>query len=327
MPHAQRDTNATRSAAVKSFALQLGFDACGIASAGTRPDPLQHMDRWLGMGYHATMSWLGRTAQVRSDVRLKLPGARSVVVVARNYFYARPAGTHGAAKVARYAWGRDYHKVMRRPLIRLAGYLDDVEPGAKSYASIDTGPVMERAWAARSGVASVGKHSLGIRRDLGSWFFLATVVTTVELEEDAPAQDLCGTCTLCIDACPTQAIVEPYVVDSRRCISYQTIENRGEIPATLHASQGEWVFGCDACQEVCPWNRFARESSEAAFRPQDGQANPDASELAQLTPEEFDARFAGTAIRRAKHAGMQRNARIVVANERALAAHETDDVR
>lgn len=314
MPYAQEDTKSSRAQAVKSFALQLGFDACGIAPAGDIPDPLGNMRRWLESGFHAGMAWIARTASVREDVRRKLPGAESVVVVARNYYFPRPNPEPNTGRIARYAWGKDYHKVLRRPLIRLARYLDAMEPGALSYASIDTGPVMERAWAARAGVASVGKNSLGLRRDLGSWFFLATVITTIKLEPDAPAQDLCGTCTLCIDACPTGAIVEPRVVDSHRCISYQTIENRGAIPGELHAAHGDWVFGCDVCQDVCPWNRFARESSEAAFRPRAGHANPDLCELTTMEPAEFDTRFAGTAIRRAKHSGIVRNASVVLEN-------------
>ncbi len=259
---------------------------------------------------------MARTAQIRSDARAKLPGATSVVVVARNYYHPRPETRPGHGRIARYAWGRDYHKVLRKPLVRLARFLDAMESGARSYASVDTGPVMERAWAARAGVASIGKNSLGLRRDLGSWFFLATVLTTVELEPDPPAGDLCGTCTLCLEACPTGAIVEPHVVDSRRCISYQTIENRRDIPGELRPLHDDWLFGCDVCQDVCPWNRFAQETTETAFRPRDEQANPDAEEIVAMDEREFDERFAGTAIRRAKHAGMRRNARVVLENLR-----------
>ncbi len=314
MHGSQGDRDGTATDGVKRFALQLGFDACGIASAGESIDPEGTLASWLKSGFHGEMGWMARTAAIRTDVRRKLPGAASVVVVARNYYSDRPPIAPGSGRVARYAWGRDYHRVLRRPLIELARYLDRLEPGARSYARIDAGPVLERAWAARAGVASIGKNSLGIRRDLGSWFFLATVLTTVELTPDEPAADLCGTCTLCIDACPTAAIVRPYVVDARRCISYQTIENRGDVPEDLHAGHGDWVFGCDVCQEVCPWNRFARETTAAAFHPREGRANPDLNELTSMDAAKFNQRFAGSAIRRAQLSGMKRNARIAKRN-------------
>lgn len=318
MHGSQGDSYGTPSGGVKSFALQLGFDVCGIASAEESIDPADALAGWLGSGFHGAMTWLSRTAKIRVDVRRKLPGVASVVVVARNYYSVRPPLTRGSGRVARYAWGRDYHRVLRRPLIELARYLDRLEPGAQSYASIDTGPILERAWAARAGVASIGKNSLGIRRDMGSWFFLATVLTTVKLTPDEPSADLCGTCTLCIDACPTAAIVRPYVVDARRCISYQTIENRGDVPEELHAGHGDWVFGCDVCQEVCPWNRFARETTATAFHPRAGCANPNLDELSSMDELQFNQRFAGSAIRRAQLSGIKRNAGIVKRNmERA----------
>lgn len=324
MPTHQEHTRKYQTDSVKRSALQLGFDACGIASAEGQIDPEGHFRRWLEAGFHGDMGWLSRTAEMRVSSRKKLPGARSVVVVAKNYYSDRPPVPAGAGLVARYAWGRDYHKVLRKPLIALARALDEIEPGAKSYASIDTGPVLERAWAARAGVGSVGKNSLALRRDLGSWFFLATILTTVELEPDSPAGDICGTCTLCIDACPTQAIVSPRMVDSRRCISYQTIENRDAIPEELHAAQGDWVFGCDICQDVCPWNRFAKETTEEAFRPRDGQANPDLNDLIETDEESFNRRFAGTPIRRAKFSGMQRNARIALSNQGAVSGGDSE---
>ncbi len=262
------------------------------------------------------MDWLARTASTRVDVQRKLPGVRTVIVVARNYYADRPSPPPRSGRVARYAWGRDYHRVLRRPLIKLAQYIDALGDGTKSYASIDAGPIMERAWAQRAGVASIGKNSLGLRRDIGSWFFLATILTNIEFEPDPPAEDLCGTCTLCLEACPTKAIVAPYTVDAQRCISYQTIENRGEIPEELQPLHGDWVFGCDVCQEVCPWNRFARETSARPFHPRPGQANPAIADLLEFSDGEFHARFAGSPLRRAKRAGMQRNARIARANQR-----------
>jgi epoxyqueuosine reductase len=262
------------------------------------------------------MDWIAKTAATRLDVRRKLPTVRTVIVVARNYYTERPEPKRGAGRIARYAWGRDYHRVLRRPLIQLARFVDALGTGTKSYASVDAGPVLERAWAQRAGVAAIGKHSLGLRRDIGSWFFLATILTDLEMEPDAPAEDVCGTCTLCMDACPTQAIVEPRVVDARRCISYQTIENGGAVPREIAANHGAWVFGCDICQEVCPWNRFAKETTEMAFHPKPGRANPSLSGLITLNEDEFHAHFAGSAVRRAKRVGMKRNARIASNNLR-----------
>ncbi len=301
---------------VRRFALELGFDACGFASPSAPIDPGGHLNSWLAAGFHADMKWLAQTASTRTDVHRKLPGVRTVVVLARNYYSERPDAPSGHGRVARYAWGRDYHRVLRRPLIRLARHLDALEEGAKSYSSIDTGPIMERAWAQRAGVAAIGKNSLGLRRDLGSWFFLATILTTVELRPDKPAEDLCGTCTLCLETCPTQAIIQPGVVDARRCISYQTIENRGEIPPELSGGHGDWVFGCDVCQEVCPWNRFAKETTMQAFRPRPDQANPVLSDLLEMSEDEFHKRFAGSPLRRAKLHGMRRNAQIAQANSK-----------
>lgn len=314
------DTLSVLARRVKAQAAELGFDACGIASANVPIDPEKKFRAWLARGFHADMDWMARTADVREDVHRKLPGVRSVVVLARNYYADRPKAGPDSGRVARYAWGRDYHKVLKKPLLRMARFLDSIAPEARSYASIDTGPVLERAWAQRAGVAAIGKNSLGLRRDQGSWFFLATILTTVDLSPDPPAGDLCGSCNLCIDACPTDAIVEPRVVDSRRCISYHTIENRGDVPEALHADHDDWVFGCDICQEVCPWNRFATATNEPDFAPRPGQANPSLSSLIEMTEDSFRERFAGTPLRRAKYAGMQRNATIALRNRRTVSA-------
>lgn len=310
---ASSDSLAERSAAVKACAADLGFDACAVAAA-TAADPDDWLGRWLALGYHADMDWMARTKAVRQDVCAKLPGAKAVVVVARNYHWQRPEEGPGTGRVAAYAWGRDYHKVLRKPLRALAQSIEALEPGTRCYASVDTGPVLERTWAERAGLASIGKNGLALRRDLGSWFFLATVITTVELAADARKRDLCGTCRRCLDACPTSAIVEPGIVDSNRCISYHTIENRGDIPETLHPAHGNWVFGCDVCQEVCPWNRFARQTDADDFAPRPGHANPSVDGLLAMDEAIFNAEFAGSPLRRAKLGGIQRNARIAQAN-------------
>ncbi|NUM53023.1 MAG: tRNA epoxyqueuosine(34) reductase QueG [Candidatus Hydrogenedentes bacterium] len=300
--------------AVKDKAALLGFDACGIAEA-TAIDPEHRLAQWLDAGYHASMEWMRRTCDVRTDVSRKLPCARSVIVVARNYFANRPEPVAGAGRVSRYAWGRDYHRVLEKPLRKLAAFVTELEPGTGVYPCVDSGPVMEKAWAERAGVGWIGKNSLLLRRELGSYFFLGAIVTTARIAPDSPVPDLCGGCTLCIDACPTQAIVQPKVVDARRCISYHTIENRGDVPDELAEKFGDWVFGCDVCQDVCPWNRKLRETTEADFLPRPGNAHLRTEEISALDERDFLARFAGTPIMRAKLAGLKRNARIVAENQ------------
>ncbi|MDP7638969.1 MAG: tRNA epoxyqueuosine(34) reductase QueG [Candidatus Hydrogenedentes bacterium] len=301
------------AAMVKEKAESLGFDRCGIARAEF-VDPEGNLGQWLSRDYHSTMDWIAKAPAIRQDPRLKLPGAQSVVVVARNYYSPRPEQEAGEGRIARYAWGRDYHRALRKPLRRLSQFIDGCEDGARSYCSTDTGPVLERTWAARAGVGSVGKNSLALTRTMGSWFFLATVITTVKLDADEPAGDICGTCRACFEACPTGAIVEPYVVDANRCISYQTIENRGDVPEALHEGHGDWVFGCDVCQEVCPWNRFATKTNATDFLPRRGHVNPNLAKLLSMDEGAFNREFEGTAIRRAKHSGMTRNAAIALGN-------------
>lgn len=298
------------AAQVKVEALRLGFDACGVAAAGAA-DPENRLGDWLAAGYHADMDWILRTRRERQDVQLKLPGARSVVVLARNYYAPRPEPEGLIGRVSRYAWGRDYHRVLKKPVRSLQRYLDSLEAGATSYSSIDSGPVLERTWAQRAGVGWIGKNALVIRRELGSWFFLSVVLTTVELSPDPPAIDYCGSCRLCLDACPTEAIVSPRVVDSHKCISYQTIENRGEVPAVIQSKMGDWAFGCDICQDVCPWNRRAQITTEMDFHPREGHANLDISKTLAMNDEQFSKTFAGTPVARAKRAGLQRNLKFI----------------
>lgn len=296
-----------RSQAVKGFAADLGFDACGIAEAGP-VDPEDRLGQWLAAGFNADMDWMAATKGIRQDPRVKMPGARSVVVVSRNYYHPDPAAPAGSGKVARYARGRDYHKVLKKPLVKLARFLDEFGVETPSYAAVDSGPVMERAWAERAGVGWIGKNSLLLRRDLGSWFFLGVVISEVVLAPDAPVERHCGTCRACLDACPTEAFVREGVLDARKCISYQTIENRNGIPESFEGKMDGWIFGCDICQEVCPWNRFQQPTTEVDFVPRAGQAYPLLEDLAALDEEQFNTRFAGTPIRRTKHAGMVRNA-------------------
>jgi len=314
----EADMAATR---IKARAAELGFDACGIAEAGN-VDPEGRLRDWIAHGYHAGMDWLARTADLRADVRLKMPEARSVVVVARNYYNKRPrnaqaiAPPHAQALIARYAWSRDYHRVLLKPLRALAETIRTMGSAAlpPPYICLDSGPVLERAYAARAGIGWIGKNGMVLREDLGSWFFLGVIVTAVELAPDQPVPNRCGACTRCIGACPTGAIVAPGVVDARRCISYHTIENRGAIPDDIQKRMGERIFGCDICQEVCPWNRRTPETTERDFLPRPGLANSDLEDWLSMDEAAFDRLTAGTPLRRAKYAGIRRNARIVAQN-------------
>lgn len=302
------------AARIKAEAAALGFDACGIATVDGPVDPEDRLGTWLAQGFHADMAWMATTRALRQDVRLKLPGARSMIVVARNYYQTSPEPEPGTGKVARYAWGRDYHKVLRKPLIALAHTLEAMDPQALSYIAVDSGPVMERSWAERAGLGWIGKNGLVLRRDLGSWFLLGCLSTTLELAADPPQSNHCGSCTACLDACPTEAFTAPMVLDARRCIAYHTIENRAEIPSELGSRFDGWVFGCDVCQEVCPWNRFATPTSEPGFAAREGVPQPNLADLLSIDEAAFDRQFQGTPVRRAKHAGMVRNARLAAAN-------------
>jgi epoxyqueuosine reductase len=308
------------TSAVKARALELGFDGVAIGSA----EPADHgpaFERWLDAGYHGSMTYLARTRAERVDPARLLPGARSVIAVALSY-KPRDDALDGGERVARYARGRDYHDVMRPRLERLA---DDVRqaagPGVLTRVAVDTSAVLERDLAARAGLGWIGKNTNLLDESLGSYFFIGVVLTTAALDHDAPVPDRCGTCRACLDACPTAAFTAPYVLDARRCISYLTIEHRGLIDESVRSGIGDWLFGCDVCQEVCPWNRKAQPTREATFAAAAPPGPLDA--LLGLDERAFRARFAGTALMRAKRSGLLRNAATVLGNRgagRALGA-------
>ena len=308
--------------ALKARALALGFHKVAIA----RAEPLERdraaLAAWLAGNRHATMAWMGKDPDKRSDPEAMLPGCRSVVALAVNY---GPGGgtpaAAGAARVARYANGRDYHKVLGGMLKELAAWLA-AESGVAARTFVDTGPVLERAWAERAGLGWIGKNANVLTRDLGSWTLLGEVLTQAELApDDGPHQDFCGTCTACLDACPTHAIEAPGVVDSNACISYWTIEHRGAIPETRREGLGDWIFGCDICQEVCPWNlSFARTPADDPFGRRPDLEGLDPEEILAMDEDAFRSRFSGTALMRARFDGMRRNAAIVLGNRRAPAA-------
>jgi epoxyqueuosine reductase len=301
---------------VKAAALRLGFDAVAIAAAEPLVDPIARYRQWLEQGNHGMMQWMERNVEKREDPSLVLADARSVIVVARNYYTPHHHGENATGKISRYAWGDDYHDVVTPMLDELSREVERIVPGSTTRRYVDTGPVMEKEWAVRSGLAWRGKHSNVIRRDIGSWFFLGVVLTTADLEAGSPMADFCGTCTACIDACPTKAITEPYVVDSRACISYWTIEVKPEhaVPQEIASHMDGWLYGCDVCQDVCPWNRFETPTTEPRFQPRDLVTELNPSSVVDLQPETFAQRFAGSPMKRAKLAGLQRSANILLQN-------------
>jgi epoxyqueuosine reductase len=300
------------SDSVRRYVLdELGFDLVSIAPAAAMESEAARYDEWLARGYHGSMEWLERNGERRRDVREILPSARSVIVVARNYYTPHEHHDDAAhAKISRYAWGRDYHNILPKKLKQLHRFLQSQVPGAESRWYVDTGPVLEKSWAVRAGLGWMGKHTNVITRELGSWVFLGVLISSIELEYGEPIPDYCGECTRCIDACPTDAIFAPYQLDATRCISYITIEQKPkeELPAGLAAQMEGWAFGCDICQDVCPWNRFQQPTDEPAFEPREGVLDLTADDLRGMTDEEFQERFRGSPVRRATAGGMRRNA-------------------
>lgn len=297
---------------IKAEALSLGFAAVGIARAQKLAREGDRLSAWLDRSYHATMEWMARRYAERTDPERVLPGVRSVIAVAMNYYHpAEHAGATG--RVSRYAWGDDYHRLLGAPLRMLEEWLEREFPGARAKSYVDTGPVMEKVWAEHAGIGWIGKHTNLITRERGSWVFLGVLFTTLELKQDVPGTDHCGTCTRCLEACPTGAIVEPYVLDARRCISYLTIEHRGAIPAELEEALDGWIFGCDTCQDVCPWNeRFAEPCGRKEYAPREGFLEPPLTAWAAVSDEEFWRLFERSAIRRARPEGLRRNVRAVL---------------
>jgi epoxyqueuosine reductase len=298
--------------AVKARARELGFDRVAIGPAGP-PEHGPAFERWLEAGHGATMHYLARGRADRLDPERLLPGCRSVVAAA--LVYARDDDDPSWQGVARYARGRDYHDVMRPRLVELAELIRHAAGGdVRCRAAVDTSAVLERDLAARAGLGWIGKNTNLLDPSIGSYFFIGVVLTTAALEWDGSLPDRCGSCTACLDACPTQAFTAPYVLDARRCLAYLTIEHRGDIPEEYREAIGEWVFGCDVCQEVCPWNRKAAAAREPALAPT--APFPPLAALLDLDRDRFRARFRGTALTRAKRAGLLRNAAIVLGNRR-----------
>ncbi|MGE5655372.1 MAG: tRNA epoxyqueuosine(34) reductase QueG [Actinomycetota bacterium] len=299
------------SAEIKQKALELGFHKVAIASVGEEIIPeVQKLQAWLERGDQAEMAWMANPK--RQNIRLVMPEVQSTICVALNYYTPHQRPEHPeSAKISRYGWGRDYHKVLHKKLKVLANWLQELGEGIQARYYADTGPIQDKVWAQRAGIGWIAKNGNVIAREYGSWIFLGEVLTNLELTPDQPHPQHCGTCTRCIDACPTDAITEPFVVNANRCIAYHTIENRAEnLPAEIASSLQGWVAGCDICQDVCPWNqRFAKETDVAEFQPNPENIAPTLAELAEISEAEWNRRFTASALRRIKPEMWRRNAR------------------
>ena len=305
------------ASAIKAKARSIGFDLCGIARADDYPE-LVFLSEWLARGYAATMGWMHRSAERRADVRHVVAGARSVIVTATLYNTDRPYSSQlppEVARISRYAWGDDYHDTLKARLDVLLAWMRGQSPdGFEARAYVDTGPVQERVYAQYAGLGWIGKNTCLINPEIGSWLFLAEIITTLDLEPDTQGLEQCGSCTKCLEACPTGALVEPGVLDSARCLSYLTIEHRGDIPAGDRAAMGTQVYGCDICQEVCPYNLPAPVTHDAPWQPRAGLDLPALADLAARSDDELRTLMKGTPMTRVKVDGLRRNLEIALVN-------------
>ena len=297
---------------IKSKAIELGFHKVGIAKAEALTIEAERLKEWLGRGYHVSMQWMKKNIEKRIDPCEIVPNAQSVICVAMNYYSpVQHSQNPDEGKISRYAWGDDYHILVTKRIQMLFECIKQLAPESDGRYYVDTGPVMDKVWAARAGLGWQGKHTNLITKEYGSWVFLGEIITTLKLDYDSPIEDFCGTCTACIDACPTDAIREQYIVDSNRCLSYLTIEHRGEIEEKYHDKFENWVYGCDICQDVCPWNSFQKETEHKEFQPREFNVAPKLEELATISQKEFSKRFKDSPIKRTKREGIIRDAKII----------------
>jgi len=297
-----------RTNLIKEKASELGFFSCSISKAQFLEEEAHHLETWLKNGFHGKMSYMENHFDKRLDPRLLVEGARSVVTLLFNYYSEQKQSDPQAPKLSMYAYGEDYHDVVKEKLKELLQHISVHIGEVNGRAFVDSAPVMDKAWAKRSGAGWIGKHTNLISKRAGSYFFIAELILDLELESDGPVTDHCGTCTKCIDACPTEAIVAPYVVDGSKCISYLTIELKDElIPSEFRGKMDHWMFGCDVCQAVCPWNRFSKQHSEPRFAPKNNLLDLSARDWTDLSEELFEELFKKSAVKRTKYSGLKRN--------------------
>lgn len=293
---------------IRAIAAEIGFSHVGFAVAEHMDEEARRLEDWLSGDGHGQMKYMENHFDLRTDPRKLVPGARSVISLMFNYYSDEVQSDPDAPRISRYAYGRDYHRVLRKRLKLLFSRLQEEFGEISGRGFVDSAPVLERDWARRAGNGWVGKNTMLINPKAGSYYFLAELITDLALEADAPMKDYCGTCTKCIDACPTDAISKAgYILDGSRCISYLTIELKDAIPDEFAGKMENWMFGCDICQEVCPWNRFARKHDEPSFEPKEELLGMSRGEWMEITEEIFDGLFEGTAVRRTKYAGLRRN--------------------
>jgi len=297
---------------IKNEARRLGFMDCKIAKAEFLEAEASRLEKWLSRDYHGKMGYMANHFDKRLDPRKLVEGAKSVVSLTYNYYTDQVQTDQEAPKISKYAYGRDYHKVIKKKLKELMHGLQ-VEVGeVGGRAFVDSAPVMDKAWAVKSGIGWMGKHSNVLTKQSGSFYFICELIIDLELTPDAPVNDHCGTCTACIDACPTGAIIQPYLVDGSKCISYFTIELKDELfPKEYEGKFDNWMFGCDVCQEVCPWNRFSQNHNEPDFFPHEELLNLTKKEWLELTEDVFEKLFTGSAVKRTKFEGLKRNIRFL----------------
>jgi epoxyqueuosine reductase len=291
---------------IKSEAKRLGFMSCGISKAGFLEEEAPRLEKWLNQNMHGEMQYMENHFDKRLDPTILVPGAKSVVSLLLNY-YPKESQTENTYKISKYAYGTDYHFVIKDKLKLLLQFIQEEIGEVDGRAFVDSAPVLDKAWAAKSGLGWMGKHSNLLTRQVGSFYFIAELILDLELDYDHPVTDHCGTCTACIDACPTQAIVEPYVVDGSKCISYFTIELKNEIPNEVKDQFDDWVFGCDVCQDVCPWNRFSKSHNEPLFNPKPELLSMTKKDWEEITREVFQKVFQKSPVKRTKFEGLQRN--------------------
>lgn len=299
------------TAFIKSAARELGFSYCGISKAEFLKDEAPRLEEWLKRSYQGKMSYLENYFDKRLDPALLVPGAKSVISLMYNYYPEKDLSSDSTLKIAKYAYGEDYHFVVKDKLKTFFDLIREKAGDIQGRVFVDSAPVMERAWAKKSGLGWVGKNSLLINKTSGSFYFLAEIILDLELEYDGPVKDYCGTCTACMDACPTDAIAEPYVVDGSKCISYFTIELKEEIPASVKGKFENWIFGCDICQDVCPWNRFSKPHEESRFTPNHQLESISQNDWKDITEEVFQKVFKNSPVERTKFEGLKRNIQFI----------------
>jgi len=297
-----------KSHKIKEKALELGFLQAGIARADHLGEDAERLREWLGKGYHGSMAYMGNHFEKRVDPRKLVEGARSIVVVLQNYYTRKKQHDEQSPLLSKYAYGKDYHRIMREKLGSLNAFMEEQIGPQSGRVFVDSAPVLERAWGRLAGLGWIGKHSLLLNRKHGSWFFIGVIITDLELEPDSPMKDYCGDCSKCIDTCPTKAILPGKTLDASRCISYLTIENRDDrLPEEFRGRMQNWAFGCDICQDVCPWNNNAHAHSEPWLDPRPGLLEMTRQDWVNLDEVQFNSLFEGSAVKRTKFTGLRRN--------------------